>query len=64
MSMYGKKHYNIVISFQLIKIKGKKKRPVIKGFNESCLDVVQTHPLEEAQLHSHTQIQGRQMQSS
>ena len=25
MSMYGKKHYNIVISLQLIKINGKKK---------------------------------------
>ena len=26
MSMYGKNHYNIVISLQLIKINGKKKR--------------------------------------
>ena len=26
MSMYGKNHYNIVISFQLIKINGGKKK--------------------------------------
>ena len=30
MSMYDKNHYNIVISLQLIKINGKKKKIIIK----------------------------------
>ena len=30
MSMYEKKHYNIVISLQLIKINGKKKKKIPK----------------------------------
>lgn len=38
----------------------KQRRPGIKGFNGPCLAVVQMHPLEKAQLHSHIQIQRRQ----
>ena len=30
MSMYGKNHYNIVISLQLIKTNGKKKKKILK----------------------------------
>ena len=38
MSMYGKNHYNIVISLQLIKINGKKKNKARKGrdWNVKC----------------------------
>ena len=52
MSAYGKKHYNIVISLQLIKINGKKKvndiaidhHPVKKLDSEAKVKVIVSNP--------------------
>ena len=44
MSMYGKNHYNIVISLQLLKINGKKKENTGSSIKNS---------LEEAKIRWH-----------